>query len=104
MQRLKLNEYKKGITAKEPWVSEEITRKMGEKKKWRNIATSECKEEYRQLNNELRRETDKAREVMERKMWRSGKVRKGRPDLLYNKVRLLTEHDGRRNSGSDRKR
>ena len=35
---------------------------MVERRKWKSINTEEGKSMYRQLNNELRRETDKAKE------------------------------------------
>ena len=54
--------YKKGVTAKKPWVSDEMISKMNERRKWKNVTTEESKRKYKQLNNELRRETDKARE------------------------------------------
>ena len=84
--------YKKGITAKKPWVSEEMIKKMGERRRWKNATTEEGIRKYKQLNNELRRETDKAREE-----WWKGQCedleeldKKGRSDLMYNRVRQLT--------------
>ena len=52
----------KGIIAKKPWVSDEMSSKMDKRIKWKNVITEEVKRKYKQLNNELRRETDKARE------------------------------------------
>ena len=54
--------YKEGVTAKKPWVTEEMIRKMDERRKWKNVTTEEGIQKYKALNNELRRETDKARE------------------------------------------
>ena len=36
--------------------------RMEEKSKWKNINTEEAKRNYRELNNELRRENNKAKE------------------------------------------
>jgi hypothetical protein len=35
---------------------------MEERQKWKNVNTAEGRKRYRRLNNELRRETDRARE------------------------------------------
>ncbi|XP_063602919.1 uncharacterized protein LOC134778914 [Penaeus indicus] len=48
--------------AKKPWVTDGMLEKMDERRKWKNVNTDERKSNYRKLNNELRRETDKARE------------------------------------------
>ena len=39
-----------------------MIKKMGERRKWKESGTEERRSEYWRLNNELRRETDKARE------------------------------------------
>ena len=46
---------------KKPWVMEAMLRKMDERR-WKQMNTQEGKQQYRKLNNELRRETDKAKE------------------------------------------
>ena len=33
--------YKEGVTAKKPWVTEEMIRKMDERRKWKNVTTEE---------------------------------------------------------------
>src|SRR6476469_3469786 len=66
--------------------------KMQERRKWKNRNTEEGKRTYRRLNNELRRETDQARE----RWWENecNKLeeldRRARPDLVYAKVEQLT--------------
>ena len=47
--------YKEGITAKKPWVTEEMIRKMDERRKWKNVTSEEGMQKYKALNNELRR-------------------------------------------------
>src|SRR6476619_3961822 len=59
--------------------------KMQERRKWKNKNTEEGKRTYRCLNNELRRETDQARE----RRWENEcneleeLDRRARPDLVY---------------------
>src|SRR2546426_2291449 len=54
--------YQKSTRAKKPWVTEAMIVKMNERRKFKNLNTVEGRESYRRMNNELRRETDKARE------------------------------------------
>jgi hypothetical protein len=84
--------YQKARTAKKPWITKEMLDKMDERRKWKNTNTSYGKKEYSRLNNELRRETDKARN-----QWWNDKCdelaeydRRGRSDLLYQEVGKLT--------------
>ena len=65
--------------------------KKDDRRKWKNNSR-EGKKKYSSRNNELRRETDKAREN-----WWEARCdelteydRRGRSDLLYNKVSRLT--------------
>ena len=84
--------YKKGEAAKKPWITEDMMIKMRERRKHKNDNTEEGKKKYRQLNNELRRETDKAREDWWKRECSELEEldKKGRSDLLYAKVRQLT--------------
>jgi len=61
-QAKRVVEYKKGRQAKKPWVTEEMLKKMEERRKVKHQCTEGAKKEYRRLNNELQRVTDKARE------------------------------------------
>src|SRR6476469_8725725 len=54
--------YLKGKVTRKPWITTAIMEKMQERKKWKNKNTEEGKRTYGRLNNELRRETDQARE------------------------------------------
>ena len=47
---------------KKPWITDKMIEKMDERRKWKNNNTEEGKKKYSNLNNELRGETDKARE------------------------------------------
>ena len=84
--------YQTAKIAKKPWVSEKMIEKMEERRNYKNINTEVGKKKYRYLNNELRRETDKARED-----WWSNECdeleqldKLGRSDLMYSKVKQIT--------------
>ena len=64
---------------------------MEERRKFKSVQTDEGKQMYRQLNIELRRETDRAREEWWRKECGDLEelVRGGRSDLMYDKVKQL---------------
>ncbi len=67
--------------------------KIKERRKWKSINTDEGKKNYRRLNNELRRETEKARSIW----WQDICSRidhlqkKGQIDLMYSEIRRVTE-------------
>ena len=84
--------YKKGRLAKKPWITSEMLDKMEERRKWKSQNTEYGKRKYRQLNNELRRVTQKAKE-----RWWENECKEleeldgmGRADLVYAKVKKLT--------------
>ena len=84
--------YKKATRAKKPWVTTAMLNKMNERRKYKSINNEEGKKQYRQLNNELRRETDLAKE----KWWDEECAElerlenSGRVDILYRRVKQLT--------------
>ena len=45
---------------KKPWITEEMVRKMEERRRWKNINSELGKSIYRKINNQLRQETKKA--------------------------------------------
>ena len=74
--------------------------KMEERRKWKNKNTEEGRKKYSSSNNELRRETDKAREE-----WWNARCdelteydNRGRADLLYYEVNRITR-TGKKSSG-----
>jgi hypothetical protein len=83
--------YKKGTPAKKPWITQEMIEKMAQRRKYKHQCDERSKKEYRRLNNELRRETDKAR----KKWWEEqcdeiGDLQKqGNHAKVYNKIRQL---------------
>jgi hypothetical protein len=88
--------YKKKKIRK-PWITETMIDKMEERRKWKNVNTDEGRKTYRKINNELRRETDSAKE----KWWEKECCeleemdRRGRSDLMYAKVHELTKKDAK---------
>src|SRR5215471_2947226 len=90
----------KRASAKKPWVTQEMLNKMEERRKYKNINTESGRQMYRKLNNELRRETEKAREI-----WWERECReieeldgRGRSDIVYAKVKKLSGNR-RKNKG-----
>jgi endonuclease/exonuclease/phosphatase family metal-dependent hydrolase len=85
--------YQKAKGAKKPWVTKEMLEKMEERRQWKNVTTEQGRKAYRRLNNELKRETEKARE----QWWKEtcNKItdleKKGRTDLMYAQIRKATE-------------
>jgi len=92
--------YRTGSEARKPWVTHEMIRKMDERRKWKNVSTDVGVKKYKQLNNELRRETDKAREDwwMEQSQNLDELDSKGRTDVFYRKLHQLTGQNIMRNS------
>jgi exonuclease III len=85
--------YSKGRVAKKPWITTSMLDKMEERRMWKSRNSEEGRKNYRKLNNELRRETEKAKEE-----WWNNECKeledldqRGRSDLVYSKVRKLTE-------------
>jgi len=78
--------------AKKPWINEAMLQKMEERRKWKRVNTDEGKRMYRKLNNELRRETDHARELYWEEQCNELEEldKKGEMDKLYQKVKALT--------------
>jgi hypothetical protein len=46
---------------RKPWITQEMISKMDEWRKWKSLNNEERTKNYRRLNNELRRATDKAK-------------------------------------------
>ena len=47
--------------ARKPWITQEMIRKMDERRKWKNVNTEEGTKNYRRLRNELKSATDNAK-------------------------------------------
>ena len=92
--------YKMGTEARKPWVTDEMIRKMDERRKWKNVSTDDGVKKYTELNNELRRETDKAREDwwIDQCQTLDELDSRGRSDVFYRKVRQLTGQNVMRKS------
>jgi hypothetical protein len=87
---------KKGIQVKKPWVTEEMVRKMEERRKFKHRSTEADKKEYRRLNNELRRTTDKAKACWWEDQCRELEElqRQGKHGQVYSKIKQLTRKGG----------
>ena len=84
--------FEEGRRIKKPWVTKEMLEKMNERRKFKGRSDEEGKKRYRKLNNELRRETEKAREKwLEEECQEIEELeRRGRTDLMYRKVKQAT--------------
>ena len=83
---------KKGVKAKKDSITGKTFEKMDERRRWKSVNSVEGKKMYRKLNNELRRETDKARE----EWWKEECAelerlnKRGKSDELYARIKKLT--------------
>src|SRR6218665_576222 len=94
--------YIKGRKPKKQWITDGMIKKMDERRKWKNVKTQEGKKKYRELNNQLRRETDKVREDWWREQCKELEEmdKRGRSDLMYARVKEVTVNE-RRNCKSN---
>jgi hypothetical protein len=78
--------------ARKPWITKEMLDKMDERRKWKSVNTEEGQRMYNQINNALRRETDKAKEEWWETECQEIETldKRGRDDLVYDKVKKLT--------------
>ena len=81
--------FTKRKTPKKPWITDGMIDKMDERRKWKNVNTTEGRRTYNRLNNALRRETDKAKEKwLTEQCEEIEKYEKaGRSDLMYKHAR-----------------
>ena len=70
------------IAPRKPWITEAMIKKM---EKRRRIAKTTNIKEYRRINNQLRKETDRAKEVYLEEICK----KKDRYDLMYQKAQQL---------------
>jgi len=82
---------------KKPWITEQLIDKMEERRKWKNVNGEEGRRKYRQLNNELRRMSDRAKEqwLIDRCTEIEKLEENGQVDVMYRKVKELTDSDAR---------
>jgi hypothetical protein len=83
---------------RKPWVTTEMIDRMEERRRWKNVNSDEGRKKYRELNNQLRRATDKARQKWWEEQCQELEVleKSGRSDLLYQKVTQLTKNQRKR--------
>ena len=89
--------YYEGKRAKKPWITEEMLGKMKQRRKYKSMANESGKVMYRKLNNELRRETQKAKEKWLTKECEDieGLEKKGQYDIMYRKVKNISWDAGK---------
>jgi hypothetical protein len=81
---------------RKPLITQEIISKMDERRKWKSVNTEEGRKNY-ELNNELRRATDKAKlEFLESKCDEITELQRTWHDLMYRKAKKL---DRKENNG-----
>ena len=83
--------FQKGKEPRKPWVTMEMVSDMEERRKWKHQSTDEARKEYKRLNNQLRRTTDKAREKWWEEQCRELELlqEQGRSGLVYGKIKSL---------------
>jgi hypothetical protein len=81
--------------ARNPLITQEMISKMDERREWNSVSTEEGRNNYRRLNNELRRATDKAKlEYLESKCDEITELQRlGRYDLMYRKAKELDREE-----------
>ena len=84
---------------RKPWITEEMVSKMEERRQAKKVNTEDGRKKYRRLNNELRRITDEAYENWWKEECASLELleRQGRIDLLYARIKEITEEKKARN-------
>jgi exonuclease III len=92
--------YKNGIQPKKPWVTTEMLKKMEERRKVKHQSNETAKTEYKRLNNELRRVTEKAKEQWWEEQCKTLEEfqQQGRYDKVYEKTRELTKKGSRKSN------
>jgi len=90
---------------RKPWITGEMLDTMKERRKWKTSCIPEGKKNYRRLNNELRRTTDKDKENWWKEQCEELEEleKKETTDLMYQKVKSLT-HKKMRHTGTSKYR
>jgi len=89
------------VKTKKPWITQGMLDKMEERRRWKNVNSDVGRRKYKELHNALRRETESARKAWWEKECEEMEQlnKKGRSDLVYDRVRKLT--CGNKRSGSN---
>src|ERR1700761_8151060 len=91
--------YKRKVRIRKPRITEEMIKKMDERRQAKKSKPEEGRKKYRALNNELRRITEKAFENWWDKECANLELleKQGRTDLMYAHIKKLTENKKTRN-------
>jgi uncharacterized membrane-anchored protein len=89
--------------ARKPWITQEMTSNMDERRKWKNVNNEEGRKNYRRVRNELKRVTEKAKKEYLQSIC-DGIIefqRTGRCNLMFMKTKELgwKENHGIQNIG-----
>ena len=84
--------YKKRKPTKKPWITDKMRKKMDERRKWKKNNTEHGKTMYRRINNDLKKETDKAREEwwQQQCMEIEDLEKRGKMDKVYSIVKQIS--------------
>ena len=55
---------------RKPWVTEEMINRMEERRKWKRVNTEQGRTVYKALNNQIKREKNKARDQWWKRLYR----------------------------------
>lgn len=85
--------YEKKKKIKKPWITEQMLKKMDERRAAKRMKSARGKTKYRALNNELRREAERAYEEWWTKELNELELleRHGKTEILYRIIKDLTE-------------
>ena len=77
--------------SRKPLITREMIRKIGERRKWKNVNNKEGSSNYRRLRNELKRATETAKKEYLENICNEiiGFQKTGRYDLMYMKTKEL---------------
>src|SRR5688572_29732774 len=89
------------VPARKPWVTREMIEEMEERRKWKHQSTEKARQEYRRLNNKLRRTTEEARGKWwdEKCQELEDLQQQGRYDKVYEKVKQISRKPGKGGGG-----
>src|ERR1043165_900868 len=98
--------FQKSTEPRKPWITPEMVKDMEERRKWKHQNTEKAKKEYKRLNNQLRKTTNKAREEWWKERCTELEIlqEQGRHDLVYGKIKSLEKKKnmGRGNTIKDK--
>jgi len=85
--------FKHSTIPSKQWITREMTDIMNERRKWKALYSEEGRKNYKSINNQLHRATDKAREMWWKEQCNETEKldKQGSIDLMHRKVKELTQ-------------